>query len=130
CDKVILTLLSNEAIPFIHNIVHIIDSGDKRLYQLFFASKLRTCINCLLDGDQNFFILTMSIMILFHQHEDVVNVNFNLLNKLNFKYDIVNDIGSFTVFAFSFPLISQILISTKIILQITLANNLFLSKFI
>ena len=28
-------------------------------------------------------------MVLFHQHEDIINVNLNLLDKLNLKHNII-----------------------------------------
>ena len=123
-----ISLLYHIAMPLIHNIIHIIDSRYKGFNELFLAAQFRTGVNCLVDGYQYFFILTMGIMILLHKHQNIINIDFYLTNQFNLKYHIICNIRTFLPLVF--PLVAQILITTKIILQITLSNQFFLFKFI
>ena len=66
----------------------------------------------------------MSVMVLFDQHQDVVNVDFHLPNQLHLKHHIIGDVLFGFIVLFVAPFIPQILIAAKIILQITLRNQL------
>ena len=49
------------------------------------------------DGNQDFFIFAVAVMIFFNQHQDVVYIDFYLLNQLDFKFNIVPDILFFGI---------------------------------
>ena len=111
-------LFHHIAVPFIHNIIHVIDSRDKIFNKLFLTAQFRTGINCFMNGNQHFFILAVSIMVLFYEHKNIVNVDFYLPDQFNLKYDIICDIRTFL--SFPFPFIPQVLITSEVILQIPL----------
>ena len=68
------------------------------------------------DGDEDFLIFTMAIVIFLYKHKDIIDIDFYLLDKFNLKDNIVNDICAFTFLAFFIPFITQVLISAKVIL--------------
>ena len=73
--------------------------ADPSFDKMFLASESNTCINRLANRGQNFLILTAARVVLLHRHEDVVNIDFHLLDKLDFKRNIVCDV-LFLGFAF------------------------------
>ena len=64
------------------------------------------------------------------EHQNVVDIDLDLLDKFDFKDNIVRDILFFAAWFTVFPLISQVLIATKVVLKVSLAQNLISSKFI
>lgn len=80
-----------------------IDMTDPCFDKMFLASEPDTCINRLADRGHSFLILTAARVVLLHRHEDVVNIDFHLLDKLDFKRNIVCDVlffgfAFFTIF--------------------------------
>ena len=112
--KVIIPLCHHKFMPLIHDIIHIIDSCNKSFNELFLTAQLWTRINRLIDGYQHFLVFAVCIMILLYKHEDIININFYLPDQFNFKYHIICNICTFLTLAF--PLITQILITTEVIL--------------
>lgn len=94
------------------------------------ATKLGACVDCLAYCDENFLILTMGIVVLGYKHKDVVNIDFDLLDKLDFKYNIINNIFKLALLSALIPLVTEVLIPSEIVLQITLRKDLFALKFI
>ena len=68
-------------------------------------------------------------MIFFNQHQDVVDIDLHLLDKLNFKFNIIRDIFFFS-FIFSTVLIIQVKVDALIILQIPCSNTVHFFKLI
>ena len=126
--KIIIALFHNKFMPLIHNIVHIIDSCNKGFNKLFLAAQLRAGINRFIDGYQHFLIFTVGIMILLYKHQNIINVDFYLPDQFNFKHHIICNIRTFPTFPF--PLVTQILITSKVVLQIALRNQLIPLKFV
>ena len=89
-------LLGNILPPFDHHVGDIIDPGNEVFYQRFFTAEFRTGIDCLLDGDQDFFIITVRIMILLDEHQDIIDIDLNLLDQFDFKHDIISDVLFFS----------------------------------
>ena len=87
------TLFRNVFIPLTHYILYIIDTGNEGFYQLLLATKFWAGIYGLTDCNKNLFIFAVVIVVLFHQHQDVIDVDFYLLNQFDFKDDIINDVG-------------------------------------
>ena len=54
-------------------------------------------------------------MIFFNQHQDVVDIDFHLLNQLDFKFNIIRYIFFFSIF-FSAVLVVKVKVDTLIIL--------------
>ena len=116
--------------PFSCDVIHIVDARDKSFDQFPFAAKLWAGINGFSDGDKHLFILAVGVMILLYKHQDIIYVDFNLLDKFHFKNNIINNIGAFSLLVPTLPLIAQILISAQIILQVSFCNQLHTFKFI
>ena len=58
----------------------------------------------------------MGVMVLFDQHQNVVNVNFDLPNQLHLEHHIIRDVlFSFIVLLIA-PFIPQVLIATQVVL--------------
>ena len=116
--------------PFSHDVIYFVDSCNKSFNECFLAAKLRTGINCLIDGNKHFLILTVGIVILLNEHKDIVDIYFYLLDKFYFKDNIINNVCAFSLLTSAFPLITKVLVSSKIILQVTLCNQFLANKFI
>lgn len=101
--------------PLSHHIVHIVNSRNKCFDQLLLTAKFRASIHRFLDGNKNLFVLTVRIVVLFHKHQDVIDVNLNLANKLHLKDNIVRDVLFFSFVAIH-PFVPQILIPAQVIL--------------
>ena len=71
----------------------------------------------------------MRIMVFFDQHQNVVNVDFNLTDQFDFKDNVVCNI-LFADFRLMNPFIAQILIATEIILHIAFGKNFPARKFV
>ena len=117
-------LLGNILPPFDHHVGDIIDPGNEVFYQRFFTAEFRTGIDCLLDGNQDFFIITVRIMILLDEHQNIIDIDLNLLDQFDFKHDIISDVLFFSRGSAILPFVTQILIATEIILQIALGKDL------
>ena len=96
--------LCHVVIPFVHDVIHLVDSGDEVLNQLFLAPQFRTGIYGFTNRDQHFLILTVSIVVLFHKHQDIININLYLVNQFHFKDHVIRDIRAFSPFVT--PLVS------------------------
>ena len=90
--------------PFIHDIIYIIDSCNKSFNELLLATKLWAGINCLIDGYQHFLIFAVGIMVLLYEHKNIINIDFYLPDQFNLKYYIIRNIRAFLTLAF--PLIT------------------------
>jgi hypothetical protein len=58
----------------------------------------------------------MGVMVLFDQHQDVVNVDFDLPNQLHLKHHIIGDVLFGFIMLLVAPFIPQILIAAQIVL--------------
>ena len=116
--------------PNIHDIIDIIHASNKGLNQCFLTAKFRAGIYRFLDCHKYFLILSVTVVIFFYQHQDVININFNLLYQFNLKYNIIRNIRTFSRFPPPLPFIMQILIFSKIILKISLIDDFFARKII
>ena len=97
--------------------------------EFFLTAELNACINRFPDRSKNFFVLTVAIMILLNQHQYVVNIDFHLLDKFDFKFNIVCNIFFFGI-AFSTVLIVEVKIDTLIILQISCDDTVHFCKLV
>ena len=66
----------------------------------------------------------MGLRIVFANRYIIVDVDFNLLDKLDFKDDIISNVFFVTTGFTAFPFVIQILISAEIILEVTLGQYL------
>ena len=67
----------------------------------------------------------MLVVVLLHEHQDIVNVYLYLLDQLDLEDDVIRDVRALALFAFSPPFVPQVLILSKIILQVALGDLLF-----
>ena len=72
----------------------------------------------------------MGIVILLDENENVVNIDFNLLDEFNFKNNVVGDVLFIFAGPAIFPFIPQVLIAAEIVLKVTLTQNLISGKVI
>ena len=116
--------------PLVHDILDIINSGNKGFDECLLATQLRTCIHRFTNRYQNFLILTMAVMILLHKHKDIVDINLNLFDQFYFKYNIIGDVCTLTVLSLPLPFITKVLIPSKIILEVSFRYDLLAGKII
>ena len=62
----------------------------------------------------HFLIFTVSIMVFLYEHQNIINIDFDLPDQLNLKDHVICNICTFLSFAL--PLVTQILIASEIIL--------------
>ena len=87
-------------------------------------------IHGFLNRNEHFFIIAVGIVILLDENENVVNIDFNLLDEFNFKNNVVGDVLFFAGGLAIFPFIPQVLVATEIVLKVTFAQNFIPSKVI
>ena len=68
-------------------------------------------------------------MVFFDQHKYVVDVDFHLFDKLDFKFDIVRNIFLFCIALFA-VLVVEVKIDALIILQIPCGNTVHFLKLV
>lgn len=117
-------LLLDKCTPIVKDIVHLVHVSDEGLDQLFLAAQLGTGVNRAANIDDDLLILAVAVLVLLDEHEDIVDVDLDLLDQLDLKDDILCDIFLIAVL-FLLPFVAQILISTKVGLQIALRDQLF-----
>ena len=122
-------MLFDEFAPVGEYIIIIIDVSDKRLDQILLASQLRARINSAADIDNNLLVFAVAVLVLLDEHEDIVDVDFDLLDQLDLKHNIVCDV-LLVAALFVLPFVAQILISAEICLQITFGEQLFVGKIV
>ena len=83
---------------------------------MLFAAQFRAGVNRLANRDEHLFVIAMGVMVLFDQHQDVVNVNFDLPNQLHLEHHIIRDILFGFIVLLVTPFIPQILIAAQIVL--------------
>ena len=93
--QLLFPFFGDKTVPFDHHIVHIVDACNEFFYNLFLTAKLRACIHSLLNGNENLLVVAMGVMVLLHQHQNVVYIYFYLAdekagNKL--LYRIINSL--------------------------------------
>ena len=66
----------------------------------------------------------MGVMVLFDQHQNVVNVNFDLPNQFHLEHHIIRDVLFGFIMLLIAPFISQVLIAAQVILQIPFRDQL------
>ena len=74
--------------------------------------------------------MAVRIVILLDQHQDIVNIDFNLFDQFDFKDDIIGDILFFSGGLAVFPFIANVLIPAEIILQVSFRKNLISCELI
>ena len=127
CDDrvdLFLLLLIHKPTPIIKDVVHLICVSDEGLDQLLLAAQLGAGVYRATDIDDDLFILAVSVLVLLDEHEDIIDVDLDLLDQLDFKDDILGDILLIAVLDL-LPFVAQILISTEVGLQIALGDQLF-----
>ena len=117
-------LLSHKLTPIVKDVVHLICVSDEGLDQLLLAAQLGAGVNRAADIDDNLFIFAIAVFVLLDEHEDIIDVDLDLLDQLDLKDDVLCDIFLIAVL-FLLPFVAQILISTKVGLQIALRDQLF-----
>ena len=116
-------------VPLGHHIIHIVDARNKVLDQALFAAQFGAGIHGAADGNEHFFVVAMGIVVLLHQHEDVIDVDLDLADKFHLKDDVVGDV-LFVALASLQPLVPQILVPAQIVLQIPLLQQFLAGKLI
>ena len=125
-----LFLPHHKVSPLQENIFNIIDSGNEVLNQSLFAPQLRAGVYGFPDGNQNLFIVAVRIVILFYQQQNIVNIDLDLPDQLYLKDNIIINIGAGPFLSTFGPLVFQILIPSKIVLQIPLRQNIAMPELI
>lgn len=92
------------------------------------AAQLDAGVNRFIGGGEDF-IGTVGIVTLVNKHEGVIYVDFDLLDKLNFKYNIIVDVLFFGILAFGEVLI-QIDLHALVILKISIRQDLVAREII
>lgn len=128
--QLLLLLLGHIAVPLRHHIIHVVDAGQEGLNQLLLAPQFRAGVNGLLDGDENLLVLSMGVVVLGHQQQNVVDVDLSLADQLRLKHNVVIDVFLVGGAGFFLPLIPEILIPTQIVLQIPFRQQLLLIELV
>ena len=82
----------HKTVPLGHHIIHIIDTGNKGLDELLLAPQFGAGIHRLLYGDQDLLVITVGIVVLLHQHQDIVDIDLDLADQLDLKDDVIRNI--------------------------------------
>ena len=69
-------------------------------------------------------------MVLLHQHQDVVDVDFDLPDKFRFKNDVIIDIDCIAFLSALCPFIPQVLIASEVVLQFSFRQDSHVLKVI
>ena len=128
--KLFLFFLGYQGAPFKQHVRCIVDACDEGFNQRLLAAQFWAGIHGFLNRNEHFFIIAVGIVILLDENENVVNIDFNLLDEFNFKNNVVGDILFFAGGLAILPFILQVLVATEIILEITFAQNFIPSKVI
>ena len=80
------------AVPLGHHVVHLVDARNKVFDQLLFAAQFGAGVHGAADGDEHFLVVAVGIVVLLHQHEDVIDVDLDLADEFHLKDDVVGDI--------------------------------------
>ena len=72
----------------------------------------------------------MSVVIFFDQQKNIVDVDFHLLDELDFKYDVIRNIFFFVLLAPVPPLVVKIIVSSLLVLHIAFGQNVIPRKFV
>ena len=115
-EALLLLLLLHITLPVAVNIRCGVDGVDKAVDQVLFAAQLDAGINGPVDGSQDALVLAVRFMVLHDQHQNVVNVNFDLPNQLHLEHHIIRDILFGFIVLLVTPFIPQILIAAQIVL--------------
>lgn len=116
-------------VPLGHYIIHIVDARNKVFDQLLFAAQFGAGVHGAADGDEHFLVVTVGIVVLLHQHEDVIDVDLDLADEFHLKDDVVGNILLVALAPLQ-PLIPQVLVPAQIVLQIPFVQQFLLRKLI
>ena len=72
----------------------------------------------------------MGIMVLFDQHQNIVNVNFDLPNQFHLEHHIIRDVLFSFIVLLTAPFVPQVLIATQVVLQIPFRDELIALEII
>ena len=128
--KLLFPFLRDILMPLTQHIGHFVDAIDKVIDQRLFAAKFRAGVDRLMDGDENFLVVAMRIVILFDQQKDIIDVDLDLFDELHLKHDIIGNIFLIPFTAARLPFIAQILIFSEIILQVALGEQFLFGKVV
>ncbi len=106
--------------PFAHHVLHLVDAVDEALDQVLFAAHFGRRVHGLLDVHQHGLIGAVAVVVLLHQHQDVVDVDLDLPYQLRFEHDVVHDVGALVVFLG--PLVLQVLVDAHVVLHVAVAQ--------
>ena len=112
--------LCNKSAPFQHHIRHIINTCNKGFNQCLLTAQFGACIHCLLDRNKDFLIVAVGIVILLDEHQNVVDIDLDLLDEFDFKDNIVRDVLFFAAGFAVLPFIPQVLIAAEVVLEVPL----------
>ena len=71
----------------------------------------------------------MGVVVLLHQHEDVIDVDLDLTDEFHLKNDVVGDVLLVALAPLQ-PVVPQVLVPAQIVLQISLVQQFLLGKLI
>ena len=121
--KLAFFLFVNEFTPILVHLRVGIHTADEGLNQVFLTAKLETGIDRFPNINQNFFVLAVGIVIFQNQHENVVDVDFDLPNEFHLEDDIVVDVLFFVVRFLPSGLV-KVEVTALVILHLPFGENL------
>ena len=128
--KLFFLFLRHIAVPFGQHVLHIVDAGNEGLDQRLFTAQLGAGVNGFLNRNQNFLVCTVRVMIFLDKQKNVINIDLNLTNQLDFKHHVVSDVLFLPVAPPLAPFVAQILIPPEVVLQVPLGQQLFPRKLV
>lgn len=127
--QLLLFLLLHIALPITVNIRCSVDGVDKAVDQIFFAAQLDAGIDRPINGSQDAFVFAVRFMVLHDEHQNVVDVDLHLPDKLDLERNIIVDVF-FVPIRFRAVRLIEIEIHALIILKIPLREKLMPGKLV
>ena len=120
----LLLTLTNEGVPVIVHIGARCDGVDERLDKVTLVAQVRTGIDGTLDGPADFLVLVQLVTVLGYQCQDIVDVDFNLLDEFHLKDDVLVDGDGFALLTLFLELVMKVNVHAVVVLNVPVGEYL------
>ncbi len=106
-----------------------IDGLDEVFNELFLTAEVDAGADGLVNRNQDALVYAVCFMVLSYEHEDIVDVDFNLPNQLDFKDNVFIDFFLLGIL-FLGELLVQVNINALVVLKIAAGQNFVAQKIV
>jgi len=122
--NLLLLAFTYERVPVIVDVRCRSDGINERFDKVTLVAQVRAGTDCTLDGSTDFLVLIEFVPVFGNKCQDIVDVDFNLLNKFHFEDDVVIDGDRFSLLTLFLETVMQVDVHAMVVLNVPFGKYL------